>query len=136
MPPDVAEQLARLLKSLVREKGTGRRESPRVAARLKVKCKSRQAFVAQLNDLSRGGISVRSTKDVEPGSTLTVQVGVDAHPSLLTLNGKVLRTTPDAGEWMVSVQFDPPTAEDRAQVLLLLDVLLGLGSKPTPGLDD
>lgn len=136
MPPDVGDELARLLKSLVREKGQGRRESPRVAARLKVKCRNRNAFVAQLNDLSRGGISVRSAQAIEPGSTLTVQLGVESHPSLLTVSGKVLRTEPVENEWMVSVEFAPPSTEDRAQVLLLLDVLLGLGSKPKQGLDD
>jgi PilZ domain len=136
VPPDVQDELTRLLKALTLEKGQGRRDSPRVAARVKVRCKSRGAFVAQLNDLSRGGLSVKNGQELEPGSPLTVQFGVETSPSLLTVSGEVLRSTPSDGAWMVSLKFDPPTEDDRAQVLLLLDVLLGITPHHRPGVDD
>jgi hypothetical protein len=48
----------------------------------------------------------------------------------------VLRTTPADGEWLVSLKFVPPSADEQAQVLLLLDVLLGLGAQKTQGAED
>lgn len=136
MPPEVNDELARLLKTLTLERGQGRRGSPRVAARVKVRCRSRKDFVAQLNDLSRGGLSVKSAERVEPGAPLSVQFGVDAHASLITVAGEVLRCTETDGGFMVSLQFDPPDEEERARVLLLLDVLLGLSPERRAPIDD
>lgn len=136
MPPEVLDELARLLKTLTLERGQGRRESPRVAARVKVRCHSRKDFVAQLNDLSRGGLSVKSAEHVAVGAPLSVQFGVDALPSLITVAGEVVRATEAEGGWLVSLKFDPPNEEDRARVLLLLDVLLGLSPQRRSPIDD
>ncbi len=127
VPPDVDDELVRLLKALAEGKGTGRRESPRISSRVRVKCKSPEAFMATLNDLSRGGLSMRCPRPVPTGSHLSVLFGVEEHPELVAVSGEVLRSALEAdGSSMVSMKFDPPTAQDRERVTQLLESLLGL----------
>lgn len=127
VPPDVDDDLVKLLKVLTDGRGSGRRGSPRVASRVRVKCKSAQTFAATLNDLSKGGLSVRCPRPVEPGSRLGVQFGVEDHPELVSVAGEVLRVgLQEDGSFLVSMKFDPPTAEDQEHVRKLLQVLLGL----------
>jgi c-di-GMP-binding flagellar brake protein YcgR len=137
MPPDLEEQLVRLLKVLAKGRGQGRRNSPRVSSRVRVRCKSREAFVATLNDLSRGGLSVRCPRPVEPGGSLSVEFGVEEHPVIVTVSGEILRVNLQGdGSFLVSLKFDPPTMEDRGRVLGLLNVLLGLGPRQGVVIED
>jgi c-di-GMP-binding flagellar brake protein YcgR len=128
VPPDIDAELLRLLKVLAEGEGHGRRASPRVATRVKVTCSNREAFVATLNDLSRGGLSVTSEFAVEVGQALGVDFSVGDGAAITAVSGEVVGASPlDDGRCRVSVTFDPPTPEDRARVLLLLEVMLALG---------
>jgi c-di-GMP-binding flagellar brake protein YcgR len=130
LPPDSEEQLLALLKLLVNRPGQGRRQHPRVGARISVRCKSRERFDALLHDLSRGGFSVRCPAPVEKGSTLSVEFGVEQHAELIVIEGKVvhIETLPD-GKHLAGLSFTPPSPEQRAKVHQLLDLLLGLGER-------
>ena len=133
VPPDIDSELVRLLQTLAEGEGQGRRESPRVAARVRVSCTTRDTFIATLNDLSRGGLSVTCAYAVEVGETLGVDFSVGEGSVITAMSGEVVGTAHlEDGSCRVSLKFDPPTAEDRARVLLLLDFMLALGP-PAPG---
>ncbi len=127
LPPDSEEQLVALLKLLAGGRGPGRREHPRVSTRINVRCKSRERFDALLSDLSKGGFSIRCPGAVEEGALLTVEFGVAQHAELIAIEGKVMHVEalPD-GKHIAGLSFTPPTAEQRAKVQQLLDLLLGL----------
>ena len=128
LPPDIDAELVRLLKVLAAGPGLGRRESPRIAARVRVSCSGKDALVATLNDLSRGGLSVVSDYAVEVGERLGVDFSVGDGAVITAVSGDVVGVSQlDDGRCRVSLKFDPPTAEDRARVLLLLEVMLALG---------
>lgn len=129
LPPDSEEQLLVLLKLLAEGKGPGRREHPRVSVRINVRCKSRDRFDAILNDLSKGGFSIRCPRPIEEGSTLTVEFGVADHADLIAIEGKVMHVEvmPD-GKHIAGLSFPPPTADQRARVQQLLDLLMGLNA--------
>ena len=129
LPPDSEEQLLALIKLLAAGKGPGRRAHPRVSARINVRCKSRDRFDAILNDLSKGGFSIRCPRAVEEGSMLTVEFGVADHADLIAIEGKVMHVEelPD-GKHVAGLSFPPPTADQRAKVQQLLDLLLGLNA--------
>jgi c-di-GMP-binding flagellar brake protein YcgR len=132
MPPDSDAELLRLLAALAAGPGQGRRSSPRVATRVRVSCSSRQAFEATLNDLSRGGLSVVSDFAVEVGETLGVDFSVGDGAVITAVSGAAVGVNQlEDGRCRVSVQFEPPTAEDKARVLLLLELMLALGP-PAP----
>jgi c-di-GMP-binding flagellar brake protein YcgR len=127
LPPDSEEQLLALLKLLAGGRGPGRREHPRVSARISVRCKSRERFDALLNDLSKGGFSIRCPGAVEEGAMLSVEFGVAEHAELISIEGKVMHVEalPD-GKHIAGLSFTPPTLEQRTRVQQLLDLLLGL----------
>lgn len=128
LPPDTEQELVWLLRMLAGGKGGGRREHPRVSARIAVKCKSKERFDALLNDLSRGGFSIRCPAKVEQGALVEVEFGVGEHSELLTIEGDVthVETLPD-GKRIAGLRFTPPTLEQRQKVQQLLELLLGLG---------
>lgn len=127
LPPESEEQLLGLLRVLALGKGSGRREHPRVSTRIQVRCKSRERFDALLNDLSRGGFSIRCPGPVEEGAQLTVEFGVAGHAELLAIDGTVahVEVLPD-GKHIAGLRFAPPSKQQREQVQQLLDLLLGL----------
>ncbi len=128
LPPDSEEQLLALLTLLATGRGAGRREFPRVAARVSVRCKSRERFNALLNNLSCGGLSIRCPGRVEQGSVLRLELGIANQPELLTFTCQVMHVEalPD-GRHIAGLSFTPPSPEVRAKVQQLLDLLLGLG---------
>lgn len=127
LPPDSEEQILALLKSLAGGKGGGRRAHPRVSTRIKVQCKSREKFDAWLNDLSKGGFSIRCPGPVERGATVAVEFGVAGHPGLISIDGVVRHVEELPGRVHIAgLSFTPPTAEQQRSVHDLLDLLLGL----------
>lgn len=129
-PPDVDDELVRLLQTLAEARGTGRRASPRIAARVRVQCRTRESFLGTMTDLSRGGMSVRCPRPVEPGGTLAVSFGVEGLADLLHVSGEVVRVDlrPD-GAFQVGVKFDPPTIADTERARRLFRLLLGLAPR-------
>lgn len=128
LPPDTEQELVWLLRMLAGGKGGGRRAHPRVSARISVKCKSKERFEALLNDLSRGGFSIRCPAKVEKGATLEVEFGVAEHSDLLTIEGLVTHVEATAdGKRIAGLSFTPPSLEQREKVQQLLVLLLGLG---------
>lgn len=126
-PPDIHSQLVLLLRLVAAGRGSGRRETPRVARRLVVTCGSHDSFRAVLHDLSRGGFSVTTSKPVTVGARLEAQFGVRAFPSLIAVGGPVLNVTelPD-GQFRVGVKFEGLPQETFATVSTLIEVLLGI----------
>jgi c-di-GMP-binding flagellar brake protein YcgR len=128
MPPDIDAELLRLLTVLAAGPGQGRRESPRVATRVRVKCASREDFEATLNDLSLGGLSVTSDYAIEVGEALGVDFSVGDGGVITAVSGVAVGVNQlEDGRCRVSVKFEPPTPEDRTRVLLLLELMLALG---------
>jgi c-di-GMP-binding flagellar brake protein YcgR len=130
LPPDSEQQLLELLRALAAGRGSGRREHPRVAARIAVTCKSAERFTALLSDLSRGGMAIRCPRAVTAGATLAVEFGVGANAELFTIDGTVthVEVLPD-GKTIAGLSFTPPTAETRERAQQLLEVLLGIAAQ-------
>lgn len=137
LPPDSQAELLMLLKLMAAGKGQGRRAAPRVSARIAVRCKSAQAFRATLADLSRGGLSVRCPRPVELGSTLAVSFGVEGMSGLVEVQGEVgnVQVEP-SGAYRAGIRFSPYSPALQQQILILLDVLLGLGPRQAVLEDD
>ncbi len=127
LPPDTQEQLVELLKTLAAGRGAGRREHPRVAARIAVTCKSAERFTALLCDLSRGGMAIRCPRTVIEGSTVAVEFGVGANAELFTVEGQVthVEVLPD-GKTIAGLSFTPPTPQTRERAQQLCELLLGI----------
>jgi c-di-GMP-binding flagellar brake protein YcgR len=127
LPPDTEQELLKLIRALADGRGNGRRQDPRVAARISVRCKTIESFNAKLNDLSRGGMSIRCPRQVQPGSTLVVEFGLADKTELLSIEGNVthVEALPD-GKHLAGLRFVPPTREQRERVEKLLDLLMGL----------
>lgn len=130
LPPDVRGELVMLLRMISAGRGAKRREAPRVASRLVITCGTQDSFRAVLNDLSRGGFSVRSKRELKLGDLLHAKFGVEGLPGLLDLQGPVVNVTalPD-GFFRVGVKFDPLPEASLNRVMSLLEVLLGLAPR-------
>jgi c-di-GMP-binding flagellar brake protein YcgR len=126
LPPDDERQLALLLQLLAAGRGSGRREHPRVAARIEVACRSEDIFRGFLNDLSKGGMSVKTLRDVPIGEQLVVSFGVSGLKDLVELSGEVVTSQKLPHGFRLGVRFEPIGDDTREQVSRVLDVLLGL----------
>ncbi len=127
LPPDDEEQLRRLLQLLAGGRGQGRREHPRVAARVEVTCRTEDIFRGWLADLSKGGLSVRCHRPVAPGDAITVGFGLEGLRGLVEVTGEVVSAFPvERGGHRVGVRFTPPGDEERAEVERVLELLLGI----------
>lgn len=126
LPPDEEAQLGLLLQLVAGGKGQGRRSHPRVSARIEVNCRTEAIFRGFLNDLSKGGMSVKTLRDVELGQTLKVSFGVPGLKGLVEISGEVVSSEKLPHGFRLGVNFAPLGADDRSQVNKLLDVLLGI----------
>lgn len=137
LPPDSQAELMMLLKLMAAGKGQGRRSMARVAARVSVRCKSQAAFRATLNDLSLGGLSVKCPRPVAVGSTLSVSFGVEGLANLVEVQGEVNNVRIEAdGAFRAGIAFSPYSRVLQDRILVLLDVLLGLGPRQAVFEDD
>lgn len=136
LPPDDEAQLALLLQLLLAGSGGGRREHPRVAARVEVTCRTETIFRAWLNDLSKGGLSLRATKDVAVGEELVVSFGLPGLKGLVEVRARVSSRQAVGDAFRLGVQFVPLTATEQAQVNRTLDVLLELALPDGEVLED
>ncbi len=128
LPPEAEEQLTELLESVAGGKGQGSRAHPRVATRIGVTCRTHEGFSATLNDLSKGGLSVRTPRAIAQGETMAVHFGLQGTKGLIEVKGTVLHCAPEPdGHFRVGMKFTPPSEAARQQVKDLLDTLLGLG---------
>ncbi len=137
LPPDVRGELVMLLRIIAAGRGAQRRAAPRVASRLVVTCGSQDSFRAVLNDLSRGGFSVRSKRELKPGDLLQAKFGVEGLPGLIDVQGPVVNVAPlPDGQFRVGVKFDPLPEANLKRVTQLLEVLLGLAPRQGVIVDD
>lgn len=137
LPPDAERELSVLLQLIAGGRGSGRREHPRVSARVAVNCKTEESFRAWLNDLSRGGLSVRCGKAVAVGGTIELSFGAPGLKGLVEITGEVV-SCQQAGpsQWRLGVRFEPVGEEERAQVSRVLDTLLGISLPQGEVLDE
>jgi len=126
LPPDEEAQLGMLLQLLVSGAGQGRRAHPRVATRVAVTCRTESIFRGWVSDLSKGGLAIKSVRDVAVGSPISVSFGVSGLEGLVEVRGEVVSTQADQGGFRLGVQFVPLTALEQEQVTRTLDLLLEL----------
>jgi uncharacterized protein (TIGR02266 family) len=137
LPPDEEHQLAMLLQMISAQRGPGRREHPRVAARISVNCRSESIFRGWLNDLSKGGVSVRCAREVKVGQPLTVSFGAPGLKGLVEITGEVVTSQSlETGQWRVGLRFTPLSEDEREQVTRMLDTLLGIALPTAEIVDD
>lgn len=136
LPPDEESQLGVLLQLLLAGKGSGRRAHPRVATRFEVTCRTEAIFRAWVKDLSKGGLGLKSVKDVPVGHALTVSFGVPGLEGLVEVTGEVVSSQPMEGGFRLGVQFDPLGTLEQAQVHRTLDLLLDIALADGEVLED
>ncbi len=137
LPPDTRGELVMMLRMIAAGRGSKRRAAPRVGSRLTVTCNSSHSFRAVLNDLSRGGFSVRSKRAMTIGEQLRAKFGVAGLPGLLDLQGPVVNVVPlKDGTFRVGVQFEQLPKETLQRVMSLIEVLLGLEPRNAVIIDD
>ncbi|MBK7861664.1 MAG: PilZ domain-containing protein [Archangiaceae bacterium] len=127
LPPDEEKQLELLLQLISGGKGQGRRAHPRVAARLDVNCRTEAIFRGFLSDLSRGGMSVKTLREVEVGEEMKISFGVPNLKGLVEVTGTVVDSQKLPHGFRLGVHFTPLSDEEREQVNRTVDVLLGIG---------
>jgi len=70
---------------------TGRRDSLRIKARLKVRFRDASAFITEYtHNISKGGIFVRTTKPCEPGSMVEVKLVIPESEREVSATGEVI----------------------------------------------
>lgn len=124
LPPDEEAQLAVMLQLLVDGRGQGRRAHPRVAARFEVVCRTESHFRGWVNNLSKGGLSLKSAKDVAVGQPIEVSFGVRGLNRLVEITAEVVSNQSGAGGFLLGLKFTPLTATEQAQVNRTLSLLL------------
>lgn len=126
LPPDEDAQLSLLLQLLLTAAGQGRREHPRVATRVEVTCRTEGIFRGWVSDLSKGGLAIKSVRDVLVGSSISVSFGVRGLRGLVEVSGQVVSNQPVGGGFRLGVNFVPLTPMEQAQVARTLDLLLDI----------
>jgi c-di-GMP-binding flagellar brake protein YcgR len=126
LPPDDEAQLLMLLQLVSGAKGQGPKGYPRVATRIEVNCRSEGIFRGFLNDLSKGGMSVKTLRDVAIGKPLVISFGAPGLKGLVEIRGEVVSSEKLEHGFRVGVTFTPLAGSDRDQVNRLLDLLLGI----------
>ncbi len=126
LPPDEEAQLGILLQLLLVRAGQGRRAHPRVATRFEVTCRTDEIFRAWVNDLSKGGIGLKSKKNIPVGSQLDVSFGVRGIAGLVVVAGQVVSSHLLEDGFRLGVNFAPLSAAEQAQVNRTLDLLLDI----------
>ena len=124
LPPGDESQLTMLLQLLITGRGQGRRAHPRVAARIEVVCRTESLFRGWVNNLSRGGLSLRCVKDVAVGQPIEVSFGVRGLNRLVEVSAEVVSNHPVEGGFQLGLQFAPLSEGEQAQVNRTLDLLL------------
>ena len=136
LPPGDEAQLVLLLQLLAAGGGQGRRAHPRVATRVEVVCRTDGIFRGWVNDLSRGGLSVKCVRDVAVGKPIDVSFGVKGLKGLVEVKGEVMSSQPVDGGFRVGVRFVPLSVDDQAQVNRALDLLLDIALPDAQILED
>lgn len=126
LPPGDDAQLTMLLQLLINGRGQGRRAHPRVAARVEVVCRTETLFRGWVNNLSKGGLSLKSVKDVAVGQPIEVSFGVRGLNRLVEIAAEVVSNHPMADGFQLGLQFAPLSAAEQAQVNRTLDLLLDI----------
>lgn len=126
LPPEEEAQLGVLLQLLLAGAGLGRRAHPRVATRFEVTCRTEESFRGFVNDLSKGGLGLKSVKNVPVGTPLTVSFGVKGLKGLVEVAGEVVSSQPGEDGFRLGVHFVPLSATEQAQVNRTLDLLLDI----------
>lgn len=126
LPPDEESQLGMLLQLLLTAAGQGRRAHPRVATRVEVTCRTESIFRAWVSDLSKGGLGLKSVRDVPVGNSISVSFGVRGLKGLVEVSGQVVSNVTVEGGFRLGVSFVPLSAEEQAQVARTLDLLLDI----------
>lgn len=124
LPPGDESQLTMLLQLLINGRGQGRRAHPRIAARIEVVCRTESLFRGWVNNLSRGGLSLRCARDVPVGDPIEVSFGIRGLNRLVEVDAEVVSNHPVEGGFQLGLQFAPLSAEEQAQVNRTLDLLL------------
>lgn len=127
LPPEEESQLGLLLQLLLSTAGTGRRAHPRVATLVEVTCRTEGIFRGWLSDLSKGGLALKSSRDVKPGTPIFVSFGLSGLERLVEVSGEVMSTQSVDGAFRLGVKFTPLTPKEQAQVTRTLNVLLEIG---------
>jgi c-di-GMP-binding flagellar brake protein YcgR len=136
LPPGEEEQLGLLLQLLVNGRGQGRRAHPRISTRVDVVCRTEEIFRGWVSDLSRGGLSIKSVRDVAAGQPIAVSFGVRGLKGLVEVSGEVMSSQPVEGGFRLGIQFVPLTATEQAQVNRTLDLLLDIALPDGEVLED
>jgi c-di-GMP-binding flagellar brake protein YcgR len=126
LPPDEEAQLLLLLQLVASGEGHGRRKHPRVSARVEVDCRTEEIFRGFLQDLSRGGLSVKTLRDVPVGQMMSISFGVSGLKGLVEVAGEVVSSQKLEHGFRIGTRFTPLSEEERAKVDRLLEVLLGI----------
>lgn len=126
LPPNEESQLDLLLQLTLSAAGSGRRAHPRVATLVEVTCRTEEIFRGWLRDLSKGGLALKSVRDVAVGSPISVSFGVRGLERLVEVAGEVVSSQRVDDSFRLGVKFTPVTQTEQLQVTRTLNVLLEL----------
>lgn len=124
LPPEEEAQLRLLLQLLLSRSGLGRRAHPRVATQVEVVCRTEDIFRGWLSDLSKGGLAIKSVRDVALGNPIAISFGVRGLERLVEVSGEVVSSQAIAESFRLGVKFAPLSVSEQAQVTRTLDLLL------------
>ena len=77
-----------------------------------------------MNNLSRGGLSLRCAREVPVGDPIEVSFGVRGLNRLVEVSAEVVSNHPVEGGFQLGLQFAPLSAAEQTQVNRTLDLLL------------
>ena len=136
LPPDDDAQLGLLLQLLVGGRGVGRRNHRRVSTRVEVVCRTESLFRGWVHDLSKGGLSIKSARDVAVGDPISVSFGVRGLKRLVEVTGDVMTSQQVEGGFRLGIRFVPLEADEQAQINRALDLLLEIALPDVEILED
>ncbi|MDF1561632.1 MAG: PilZ domain-containing protein [Deltaproteobacteria bacterium] len=96
--PAQRESLTSFIEYLLAGAGVGFRDSPRIARRLEILCRSKQEFRAVMRDISRSGLGLECDQPLLIDEQVTLEIRVEAVDDPLVVTGKVVHTRAVGGD--------------------------------------
>jgi hypothetical protein len=89
-----------------------------------------------VHDLSKGGLSIKSARDVAVGDPISVSFGVRGLKRLVEVTGDVMTSQQVEGGFRLGIRFVPLEADEQAQINRALDLLLEIALPDVEILED
>jgi len=126
----IRDKLHKLIELFLDAEGSERRKYPRVAHRIPVKCGAPEELQAILENISLGGIALKTENAVKAGEDVEIEIPRPQSDEPLVLPGQIIYCNPIAkpssAPFRVGIKFKALTPDQLQEVRTVLELMLQL----------